>query len=248
MLAQTSGKSRKLAECTESKCTSLVIAHINIRSMRNKVDELQLLLKKLSIDIMCVSETWLTDTITDNTANIAGYDITRCDRISNSYGGVAILIRDNLVHKIRDDLKTEKSMEILWIEVQYQFNKTILVTYVYRPPTASVAYFNDMVDTIEKAHNTDKHMVILGDMNYNYVFDETMSENPICLLDNMFLLKQLIDAPTRVTENSSSLIDIILTNEPNHHEVSGVYKSSISDHYLVHTKIASNTIKANHKN
>ena len=118
---------------------------------------------------------------------------------------------------------------------------------MYRPPTASVAYFNDMVDTIEKAHNTDKHMVILGDMNYNYVFDETMSENPICLLENMFLLKQLIDAPTRVTENSSSLIDIILTNEPNHHEVSGVYKSSISDHYLVHTKIACNFIKANHK-
>ena len=78
---QTSGKSRNLAECTESECTSLVIAHINIRSMRNKVDELQLLLKRLSIDRMCVSETWLDDTITDNTVNIAGYDIIRCDRI-----------------------------------------------------------------------------------------------------------------------------------------------------------------------
>ena len=157
--------------------------------MRNKVDELQLLLKKLSIDIMCVSETWLNDTVTDNTVNIAGYDIIRCDRISNTYGGVAILIRDNLVYKTRDDLKTEKSLEILFIEVQYQFNKTILVACVYRPPTASVAYFNDMVHTIEKAHNTDKHMVILGDMNYNYVFDETMSENPISLLENMFIFK-----------------------------------------------------------
>ena len=38
-------------------------------------------------------------------------------RISNTYGGVAILIRDSLVHKTRDDLKTEKSLEILWIEV-----------------------------------------------------------------------------------------------------------------------------------
>ena len=104
-----------------------------------------------------------------------------------------------------------------------------------------------MVDTIEKAHNTDKHMVILGDMNYNYTFDESMSESPICLLENMFLLKQLIDTPTRVTENSSSLIDIILSNEPNLHVMSGVYKTSISDHYLVHTKIVSNIIKTNHK-
>ena len=77
---------------------------------------------------------------------------------------------------------------------------------MYRPPTASVAHFNDVVDTIEKAHNTDKHMVILGDMNYNYVFDETMSENQISLLENMFLLKQLIDAPTRVTEIASNII------------------------------------------
>ena len=186
---------------------------------------------------MCMSETELNETITDNTISIAGYDVIRRDRISNTYGGVAILIRANLVYKIRDDLTTEISLEILWIEVQYQVNKTILVACVYGLPTASVAYFNDMVDTIEKAPNTDKHiiMVVLGDMNYNYIynmFDETMSANPICLLDNMFRLKQLIDgldAPTRVTENSSSLIDIILTNEPNHHVVSGVYKYGIRD-------------------
>ena len=105
----------------------------------------------------------------------------------------------------------------------------------------------DMVDTIETVHNADKHIVLLGDMNYNYTFDESMSENQICLLENMFLLKQLIDTPTRVTENSSSLIDIILSNEPNLHVMSGVYQTSISDHYLVHTKIASNIIKTNHK-
>ena len=73
---------------------------------------------------MCVSETWLNDTITDNTANIAGYDSIRCDRISTTYGGVAILICDNLVYKTRDDLKTEKSLEILWIEVQCQQDHT----------------------------------------------------------------------------------------------------------------------------
>ena len=113
--------------------------------MRNKVDELQLLLTNLSIDIMCVSEKWLNESITDNTINIAGYDTIRCDRVSNTYGGVAILIRDNLIYKTRDDLKTEKSLEMLWIEVQYQVNKSILVACVYRPPTAPVAYFNDMV-------------------------------------------------------------------------------------------------------
>ena len=66
----------------------------------------KLLLTNLSIDVMCVSETWLNESITDNTINIAGYDIIRCDRVSNTYGGVAILIRDNQVYKTRDDLKT----------------------------------------------------------------------------------------------------------------------------------------------
>ena len=46
-------------------------------------------------------------------------------------------------------------------------------------------------------------------------------------------LKQIIRQPTRVTENSSTLIDIILTTHENRVYNSIVYPNSFSDHELI---------------
>ena len=46
--------------------------------------------------------------------------------------------------------------------------------------------------------------------------------------------EQLIKDPTRITMNSSALIDIILTNRPQRVVSSGVIHLSISDHSLVY--------------
>ena len=47
--------------------------------------------------------------------------------------------------------------------------------------------------------------------------------------------RQLILEPTRVTLNTSSIIDHIYTTMPNNHVYSGVLKYTVSDHYLVYT-------------
>ena len=46
-------------------------------------------------------------------------------------------------------------------------------------------------------------------------------------------LKQLIEEPTRITPQSSTLFDLILTNSDNVSQ-SGVFHSGISDHSLVY--------------
>ena len=48
---------------------------------------------------------------------------------------------------------------------------------------------------------------------------------------------QLIDKPTRVTENSRSLLDVILVSDPVLVKSSDVLEITISDHFLVHTVI-----------
>ena len=45
---------------------------------------------------------------------------------------------------------------------------------------------------------------------------------------------QLIDKPTRVTENSRSLLDVILVSDPVLVKSSGVLEITISDHFLVY--------------
>ena len=41
--------------------------------------------------------------------------------------------------------------------------------------------------------------------------------------------------PTRVTLNTSTLIDVIFSNDYQSHGETGVYETSVSDHYLIYT-------------
>ena len=48
-------------------------------------------------------------------------------------------------------------------------------------------------------------------------------------------MQSLINKPTRVTANSSTIIDHILTSMPHNHSESDVIEVTFSDHYLVYS-------------
>ena len=50
----------------------------------------------------------------------------------------------------------------------------------------------------------------------------------------MYQYKQLIQEPTRVTRNTKNLIDHFFTNKPESMALTGVSKTTISDHYLIY--------------
>ena len=57
-------------------------------------------------------------------------------------------------------------------------------------------------------------IIVTGDFNYNMLNSQTSSKiKSIC---EQFFFTQTINAPTHFTEHSSSLIDIVLTNNENH--------------------------------
>ena len=63
-----------------------------------------------------------------------------------------------------------------------------------------------------------------------------------------FGLKQLISEPTRVTANSSTIIDHIATSDPRNVVESGVLQTGISDHYVVYVvRKYFGSLKAQHK-
>ena len=69
-----------------------------------------------------------------------------------------------------------------------------------------------MLDSTEKAHSEDKHIVIMGDLNYDYNVNENVLTHPIHKIEKLFSLRQLIVTPTRVTSISATILDIILTS------------------------------------
>ena len=69
------------------------IAQLNIRSLIRHIDQFRYFLKDKQIDIICLNETLLDETIDDHEVNIIGYEILRKDRNRNG-GGVAVYVRN----------------------------------------------------------------------------------------------------------------------------------------------------------
>lgn len=58
----------------------ITMAHLNTRSLVNKIDELRLFFQGNKIDILTISETWLDGSIEDGEISISGYQMVRKDR------------------------------------------------------------------------------------------------------------------------------------------------------------------------
>ena len=57
------------------------------------------------------------------------------------------------------------------------------------------------------------------------------------------ILHQLINLPTRVTPHAKSLIDHVFSSIPDEHQMTGVVKTHISDHYLIFTVLGQSKAK-----
>ena len=83
--------------------------------------------------------------------------------------------------------------------------------------------------------NEDKESIILGDINC-----DLLDNNPTSLISelkfitNLYQYEQLIKEPTRITKDTSTLIDHFYTTNSNLIISSGVTAMTISDHYLIY--------------
>ena len=59
-------------------------------------------------------------------------------------------------------------------------------------------------------------------------------------------MTQVITQPTRVTQSSSTLIDVCITSNPEHIILSDVIPLGISDHNLIHVVRKSNSVAKTH--
>ena len=87
-----------------------------------------------------------------------------------------------------------------------------IIGNVYRPPNSPSSFLDESLDLVEQALESCHNVVITGDLNYN-VLSEKGSQQ-IKSIETMFRMKQIISSPTRVTKDSSSLLDVIITNVP----------------------------------
>ena len=87
----------------------------------------------------------------------------------------------------------------------------------------------------------NKEILMLGDMNCNYLAKSDHKE--IKNIISSYGLKQLITSPTRITNHSSTLIDVICSNEPQNISIAKSIPAGLSDHEMIGCVWKLNNIK-----
>ena len=210
----------------------LSILHLNIQSIAPKMDLIKC--EADAYDVLVFSESWLKPETRDENITIENFlPPFRADRCDRPGGGVVVYVRDSFFCKRRSDLELQ-GLEAVWVEIRVK-SRNILIGGFYRPPNSNTGYFELINESIDRAYNTNiVDIIILGDFNFNMSVN---NKNKMTELLQEFNLKQLITEPTHFTENSSSLIDLILVRNNSNILSSGVIDPFIPDQTRYHCPI-----------
>ena len=211
---------------------ALNICHLNINHILPKLSEIKYLVSNpdSNIDILCLSETFLSSSVQTKEINIQGYNSFRKDRCTKSGGGLLLYISKLLISIRREDLEIS-DIEVIWIEILNKHQRPLLIAYIYRPPNCHADWVTKFETMLLHAETEEKEMLILGDFNFDILSNKVPSK--WVYLKNIFNLSQVVSTATRVTRSSSTLIDHVYTNEPENINFVNVPNYSISDHYPV---------------
>ena len=67
------------SQMVEPKKDLIKIEHINAQSVQGHIEEIKMLIEDRSIDILCISETWLLPLIEDKYVKVPNFNIFRYD-------------------------------------------------------------------------------------------------------------------------------------------------------------------------
>lgn len=227
-------------ENISNQSDELSLLHINIRSIRNKFDELSDYLTSLkhNFSIMGLTETWLTEDCA-NMYNIRDYKLITANRKNRSGGGVGMYIAERINYRLREDLSlfNEGVLETLFIELKTNKKETIVIGVLYRPPNSKLNEFEDELENLlSKINKENKLFYLMGDINI-----DMLKMNQVSSVDKFMhqlfssSFYPLVTKPTRITDRSATLIDNILTNRLNGNDLRGILLTDISDHLPIFT-------------
>ena len=182
--------------------------------------------------LLAVVETWLDASHSDQEVNISNYNLLRSDRsLEPNRGGIAIYYRNDLdvtLLHLRSHNITCKC-ENMWLRVKVSECRIFTMGVVYRSPQ-NINLTEHITADLESIAAMKYPILIVGDFNLDLLGN---SSSTSFYRDTMtsFLLHQLLDEPTRVTETSATLIDHVWTSNEELIEESTLLPG-LSDHHM----------------
>ena len=229
---------------------SITISHVNINSItsRCRLDELSHFSFLNDINILCLTETKLDETVHPSLFTLDNYHSPLTKHRNRNGGGVAIYVRNNLAVKRLPHLETP-GVEWVWCLVKVK-QKTLIICSVYVPPNLPLDQYSLFI--VKLSENilaaqlyAPDNIVILGDFNAGNTFLHPKFSNhsplqpcEIALHDEILSsnLEQLINEPSRcMTSNNIAILrDLVMVSNMSMVNNSGILPSfSKIDHLPV---------------
>ena len=196
----------------------------NVRSLANKSDDLEATVQLNHSDIICLTETWLSDDVPSEAVSINDFSLFRNDR-NRQGGGVACYVRSDLPCTRLQSFETP-GLETLWLLIKPprmpRWLSHILIGVVYHPPKANsyqmTEHIINCIDEVTRAH-PNVGIAIVGD--FNRLQDKPLRNYP---------LRQVVRGSTR----KDAVLDKIFTNMSEwYNQPTVIAQVGLSDHKAV---------------
>lgn len=175
-------------------------------------------------------------------ADLPNFNIFRHDRKNARGGGVLIATKKELSCSL---ISTPSQLESLWVMCRAP-PEAIILGVCYRPPRTDPDFARELNEILSQITNKhpNAHIHLYGDFNFpsiNWLNEASPTSGNtearefvnVCLNFNLI---QKITEPTRITSESSNILDLVLTNSPESLK-SIAYLREISDHKVIHTTL-----------
>jgi hypothetical protein len=206
---------------------------LNAQSINNKFDKIRDLTLKINPIVLGIQEVWGKNESTDySISNYHKPEIKARKGGNNAGGGVGVWIRKDIDYAVISSPFTEKQIETIAIHLTHL---QILVFNVYRPFGDCISFINELHAFISQVKIKFPHsdLIVMGDFNIDLSKQDRIAEDLIDTMCTAGFLQQ-VTIPTRITENTKSLIDHVFTNSRKK-LVSNVIMTDIADHLPIHT-------------
>ena len=208
---------------------------VNAQSVCNKFNRICDFIVQNSLDILVVTETWITPENSVMTDLIAPdcYVTHSAPRRAGRGGGAAIVLKSSF-NSILQPTTEFNTFEMCNLTIPFKPEPTSVIA-LYRPPNGSKSQFlSEFADLMEDAQSKYSRLLVCGDFNIHV---DDMSDQFATdfkeLCDTLSLL-QRVHVPTH---QSGHTIDLVLTTMDNIYISEPTAPSLLSDHYEVYASI-----------
>ena len=208
--------------------------HLNIRSLNKHITDLHTFLSTLPFkpDVISLSKVRIHQPLQN--IDICWYNLIHAKSNYGQAGEVAVYTNVWLRFAQMKSFLIRGSKSI-WLKVGHQESiKTLVISTVYRHPKENVNQFvEDFSECLEKLTSVNSTFYILGNININ--INKSSLESSLAKRYTDAITSSgavpIITLPTHITDNLSTVIDYIITNDLSRHVTPCVIRSPMTNHY-----------------